>query len=566
MGLPVGFAVRRNSFISLAVLGRRHLSTHSESVAANAPADVPSPFGRLKHFLWWGVLLVMVVLMVLALLALRHQSDELTGPQRYNDVWYMHRTATELERLNQAVMAIRNGADVERDTLSLPLERMLSAVEVVDKAPQHATVVIGEMPRLVSQLNALASEVRGWLAQAGTADPIARIGIAEDVQAAIPGWRETLQNGAIDVQFNLSQRIDQDRSGLFSALTVVSWALGALMLCTAALLARLLWSSRRAQQVSREVSELNRTLEQRIDARTLELGERRALLDFILEASPSDVALSDAATGRLHFANHRLLTRLGLPADVEFLPVEHLLADPQQGSELVAELDRNSRIEGHEARMAGIPPYFGLVSARKLAVGGVPAYLMWSFDISERMALETRLRELASTDVLSSLLNRRAFLQQCASASAQCQRHARPYAMLMIDIDYFKRINDTYGHHVGDEVIRAVGQLLQEHARESDITGRLGGEEFAVMLPETSLEDAMRVARRLHAAVTELRLELAEANELRFTSSIGVADASMDERSVETLLQRADSALYQAKRNGRNRIESVPVETQGAAS
>ncbi|QEI04836.1 diguanylate cyclase [Pigmentiphaga aceris] len=544
------------------------MSTHPESVAApaSAPADAPSLWGRLKHFLWWGLLLVMVVLMGLALLALRHQSDELTGPQRYNDVWYMHRTATELERLNLAITAVRNGVDVERDTLSLPLERMLSAVEVVDRAPQHATVVIGEMPQLVLQLGALASEVRGWLAQAGTADPIARIAIAEDVQARIPAWREVLQNGAIDVQFNLSQRIDGDRRGLFSALTVVTWALGALMLCTAALLAHLLWSRRRAQQVSRVLSELNRTLEQRIDERTLELGERRALLDFILEASPSDVALSDAATGRLHFANHRLLERLGLPADVEFLPVEHLLADPLQGSELVAELDRHGRIEGHEARMAGIPPYFGLVSARKLAVGGVPAYLMWSFDISERIALESRLRELASTDVLSGLLNRRAFLQQCASASAQCLRHSRPYAMLMIDIDYFKRINDTYGHHVGDEVIRAVGELMHEHARESDISGRMGGEEFAVMLPETSLEDAMRVARRLHSAVNELRLELSEAKELRFTSSIGVADASLDERSVETLLQRADSALYQAKRNGRNRIEAVPIQTQDAAS
>lgn len=516
--------------------------------------------------MWWGILLLMVGLMGLAVLALRHQTDELTGPQRYNDVWYMHRTATELERLSLTVARVRSGAEAEGDALSLALERMLSALEISDRAPAASTVVIGEMPRVVADLQSSASEMRGWLAQAGTADPIERIAISDDIQARIPVLREQLQNAAIDVQFSLSQRIDADRRKLLLALTVLTWALGALMLCTAALIGHLLWSRRRAKRVSRVLSELNRTLEHRIDERTLELGERQALLDFILEASPSDVALSDAATGRLHFANHRLLERLGLPADVDMLPVEHLLADPRQGAELVAELDQHGRIEGREARMAGIPPYSGLVSARKLAVGGVPAYLMWSFDISERIALETRLRELASTDVLSGLMNRRAFLVQCAAASAQCQRHARPYAMLMIDIDYFKRINDTYGHHVGDEVIRAVGAMMREHAREADITGRLGGEEFAVMLPETTLDEALRVARRLHAAVTELRLGLQEADALRFTSSIGVADASVGERSVETLLQRADTALYQAKRNGRNRIEAVPVETQGAAS
>lgn len=509
----------------------------------------------------------MVLLLGLALFALRHQRAELTGPQRYNDVWYMHRTITELERLDLVTASVRSGAQSGDDVLSLQLGSLLNAVDLIDTAsPREATTVIGGMPAIVSTLHAVTAEVRDWLAQAETADPIERIAISDAVQHRLPELREQLRNAAVDVQFALSQHIDHDRRATARVLNVLTWALGALTLCTAALLGHLLWSRRRAQKVSRVLSELNRTLEQRIDERTLELGERRALLDFILEASPSDVALSDAATGRLHFANHRLLERLGLPGDVEMLPVEHLLADPQQGTDLVAELDQHGRVDGREARMAGIPPYFGLVSARKLSVGGVPAYLMWSYDISERRELETRLRELASTDVLSGLLNRRAFLSQCAHASALCQRHERPYAMLMIDIDYFKRINDTYGHHIGDEVIRAVGELLRQHAREFDITGRLGGEEFAVMLPETSLEDALRVARRLHAAVTELRLELVEADALRFTSSIGVADASTDERSVETLLQRADSALYQAKRNGRNRIEAVPVQTQDAAS
>jgi diguanylate cyclase (GGDEF)-like protein len=532
-------------------------------VTALSSTTAPTPWERARPLLWLGVLAVMVLLTCFAVMALRQQTDALVGPQRYNDVWVMHQTAAQLERLDLAAGRARSG--VEGDVLSSGLESMLATLDP-GKAQAGPTAVIDDMPKVVATLQAVASDVRGWLARAADADPIERIALGDEIQGRIPVLREQLQNAAIDVHFTLSQRIDNDRRGLRDALNVLAWAFGALMLCTAALIGYLLWSGRRARRVSQVLSDLNRTLEQRIDARTLELGERKALLDFILEASPSDVALSDAATGRLHFANHRLLQRLGLPADVEMLPVEHLLADPQQGAQLVAELDRHGRIEGREARMAGIPPYSGLVSARKLAVGGVPAYLMWSFDISERLALEAQLREIASTDVLSGLLNRRAFLAQSAEAAGACQELAQPYAMLMIDIDYFKRINDTYGHHVGDEVIRATGAMLREYARNTDIVGRVGGEEFAVLLPNTSQEDAMRVARRLHAAVTELRPNLKEADGLRFTSSIGVADAVADERSVETLLQRADAALYQAKRNGRNRIETVPVETQGAPS
>ena len=543
------------------------MSTSStDSAIASSSAAAPAPASRAGRLLGWGMALVMVALVCVIAVALRHQATALVGPQRYNDLWMLHGAVTGLERLHLTVGRVRSGASADGDALDEELERMLGVLNARDKAGAGATAVLGDMPTVVALLQSTAADVRGWLDRAATADPIERIAISDDILAQLPPLREQLQNAAIDVQFTLAQRIDQDRRDQLDGLKMLAATIAALLACTAALVGGLLWSRRRVARAARVATDLNRTLDRRIEECTRELDERDALLAVVLEASPSDVALSDAATGRLYFANDRQLARLGLPADVEMLPVEHLLADPQQGAALVAELDRDGRIDGREARMAGIPPYAGRVSARKLTMGGAPAYLMWSVDVSERVALESLLEEATITDALSGLLNRHAFLVRSGAAASQCRQAGQPCALLMIDIDDFRRINDTHGQDVGDDVIRAVGAMLRELARESDITGRVGGEEFAVMLPQTTLENAMRVARRLHAAVTELRLAVDGADTLRFTSSIGVADASDGEHSADVLLQRAEAALGQAKRNGRNRIESAPAQTLGATN
>jgi diguanylate cyclase (GGDEF)-like protein len=532
--------------------------SRSDPVIAPAQAAAPTPLGRTaRRLLGLGVVLVVLALAGLTAAALWQQAKALTGPQRYNDLWTMHRAVIGLERLGATVSRVRSGAAAEGDALAEELERMLGALDARDKVGADLTAVLADMPKVVTLLQSTAAEVRGWLGRAGSADPIERIAISDDIQAQLPTLREQLQNAAMDVQFTLAQRIDQDRRDQRDGLITLAATLAAWVACMAAIIGYLLWSRRRVARAARVATDLNRALDQRVEERTRELDEHQVLLAAVLEASPSDVALSDAATGRLYFANDRLLARLGLPAGVRMLPIEHLLDDPQDGAQLVAELDRSGRIDGHQAWMAGIPPYAGLVSARKLTMGGLPAYLMWSVDISERVALESRLREASSTDALSGLLDRPAFLAQCDEASARCNHGMQPCALLMIDIDDFRRINDTHGHHVGDEVIRSVGAMLRELARDSDIVGRVGGEEFAVMLPDTTLENATRVARRLHAAVTELRLAVDGTDALRFTSSIGVADASTGERGVDALLQRTEAALREAKRNGRNRIETA---------
>jgi diguanylate cyclase (GGDEF)-like protein len=134
------------------------------------------------------------------------------------------------------------------------------------------------------------------------------------------------------------------------------------------------------------------------------------------------------------------------------------------------------------------------------------------------------------------------------------QRYARPVCMLMLDVDHFKKINDTYGHQVGDEALRAVADTCQLALRNCDAIGRMGGEEFAMMLPETELDQAELVAERIRSAIAELSLDTPKGTPLTLTASIGITQVLPDEINVDSALARADSGLYLAKQTGRNRV------------
>jgi diguanylate cyclase (GGDEF)-like protein len=177
--------------------------------------------------------------------------------------------------------------------------------------------------------------------------------------------------------------------------------------------------------------------------------------------------------------------------------------------------------------------------------------------LSERSArrafrLELDLEVLATRDSLTRAYNRGAFLQRSEEALALAARGGRPLSLLLLDIDRFKSINDTHGHPVGDEVIRTLASTCQATLRVVDVLGRLGGEEFAITLPETDGPGALRVAERLREAVAQVRVPVG-ATHLGFTVSIGVAIWTPGE-PVDRLLSRADEALYAAKNSGRNRV------------
>ena len=169
--------------------------------------------------------------------------------------------------------------------------------------------------------------------------------------------------------------------------------------------------------------------------------------------------------------------------------------------------------------------------------------------------LQSELKLLASTDPLTKLYNRRHFCKVSDHILDLAKRDKKELSVLMLDIDKFKSINDTYGHKVGDDVIIKLADKLKECQRKSDIICRYGGEEFLVLLPETSLEGAVTAAKNIREEIEKVSIGLDLGTNLRFTVSIGVSNVYIEkEDSLESAIKRADEALYEAKKSGRNRV------------
>lgn len=164
-----------------------------------------------------------------------------------------------------------------------------------------------------------------------------------------------------------------------------------------------------------------------------------------------------------------------------------------------------------------------------------------------------KLKELATTDTLTNLSNRKRIMEVLTSYFDQYRRYATPFSILMIDIDFFKNINDTHGHLAGDAVLKQVAKIFLKSLRNVDYTGRYGGEEFLVVLPETNGEEACKSGERIREA-TKNHIFLHEKQALRISVSIGVATADDGDKDVDSLIGRADDALYQAKDSGRNQV------------
>jgi diguanylate cyclase (GGDEF)-like protein/PAS domain S-box-containing protein len=177
-------------------------------------------------------------------------------------------------------------------------------------------------------------------------------------------------------------------------------------------------------------------------------------------------------------------------------------------------------------------------------------------DITERKQHEGQLQHLVDHDTLTGMFNRRRFEQELEREHAQAMRSGGTGAVMAVDIDHFKYVNDSLGHSVGDDLIRRVASIFRDRLRRSDIVARLGGDEFAVILPGASRDDALIVAETLLQAIREeKRVELVTGTPMRVTASIGVALFSGSERSGEELLVEADIAMYDAKEAGRDRVE-----------
>jgi len=232
-------------------------------------------------------------------------------------------------------------------------------------------------------------------------------------------------------------------------------------------------------------------------------------------------------------------------------------------------------------------PYLVLVTskrAREDLVAGLDAgaddYLTKPFDAAElegriragrrvaRMSEELvaareRLRDLALHDVLTGILNRRAVSEHLERELSRARRESGPLAVVMVDLDHFKRVNDAHGHAAGDEVLREAARRLGATLRGSDAVGRFGGEEFLVVLPGATVAGAHESAERLRLAVSAQPVQAGKAA-VEVTCSLGVAGWRAPRQDVDGLLAAADSALYRAKELGRNRVECAPPPDQGS--
>ena len=164
-------------------------------------------------------------------------------------------------------------------------------------------------------------------------------------------------------------------------------------------------------------------------------------------------------------------------------------------------------------------------------------------------------RAAALEDELTGLHNRRAFYEFGGQLLRHAKRHASPLAMVMMDLDYFKQVNDTYGHDAGDEVLRQIARLLQNRVRESDIVARLGGEEFALLLPDTTMGEAIELTERMLEMLNELVIQH-KGRSIRASASFGITRLIVGDQTLEDLMHRADRALYQSKDQGRGRVST----------
>ena len=288
-----------------------------------------------------------------------------------------------------------------------------------------------------------------------------------------------------------------------------------------------------------------------------ELSVTRSKLGDLLDLLPAGLLIHQEMG--IVFANQEAARILG--ADGDALIGRHYL-DFVESADAEAHRDSFTRcLRGHELIRSQDGAVLSVdgrrirvqVSMSPLPWDGLPVIYVMINDVTQLKESEERLRHLSITDPLTNTFNRRHFFEVAEREVAHARRHDRPTSLLAIDIDHFKRINDSFGHAVGDEALKVFTQACEAELRASDLLGRMGGEEFAVLLPETDMAGARMVAERIRRRMAELAVP-AGTDEVRFTVSIGISSCRAGERSVDALLSCADEALYRAKDAGRNRV------------
>ena len=287
-----------------------------------------------------------------------------------------------------------------------------------------------------------------------------------------------------------------------------------------------------------------------------EIEKSNQRLADIIKSSPFPIILSKLGDDKIIMANTNAVKLFGiLPQEVERYRLKDFFVDVDNRRLLNERLEKEKEVQDFEILVktpSGDTPFWLLASVNIIDYNyDVVLYAAFQ-DITSRKNREMLLKNQAIRDPLTSLYNRRYFEEEVFNRIVEAKAQNEEYCVLMLDADHFKRVNDTYGHKVGDKVLIELAGTCEKNLREDDIVARYGGEEFVVFLPHTGTKQAEVVAERLRESIASAVVYSDEGEEVRFTVSIGISSSEISD-NVGMLIKTSDEALYRAKETGRNR-------------
>lgn len=293
------------------------------------------------------------------------------------------------------------------------------------------------------------------------------------------------------------------------------------------------------------------------------LEKNYSLLETVFTHSPIGMMVQDQAR-RIIRSNAALEAILGIRPEVldgMGTPLSSLITDETARQSLLRAYYDLLTHPGHllkvklPIRSINGQEKWVVVSAQTLLENNEVKGIFWQVeDITREENALRELQRVSSLDPLTGTLNRRAFMQLWRRERGRALRNKTPLSLIIIDLDHFKQINDRYGHHFGDEVLRHTAKIMQHHTRDTDMLARFGGEEFVLLLPDTDLQAALEVAEKLRTILEQYTIKPDTQQSITITFSAGLAQWQPEE-SFDGLYKKADTALYRAKQAGRNRVK-----------
>lgn len=299
-------------------------------------------------------------------------------------------------------------------------------------------------------------------------------------------------------------------------------------------------------------------LYERIEKANLQIEKNNYRIEEMIRLSPFPIVISRLGDDKIILANNNACKLFGINCkELDRYHLRDFFADSENRQHLTDRLESEKEVQDFEILVktpSSDTPFWLLASANVMDYNyDVVLYSAFQ-DITSRKNRENLLKNQAIRDPLTSLYNRRYFEEEVSKQIVALKSQKQPYSVLMLDADFFKKVNDTYGHKTGDKVLIELASTSERALRDNDIVARYGGEEFVVFLPGITPEDGRVVADRLRQSISAAVVYADDNSAVKFTVSIGVSSSDISD-NVDMLIKTADEALYRAKQNGRNRVE-----------